>query len=172
MKVDNQQQIKAASLELFSALNNPRFCDAACLEAIRPVMTKVGYHSDVLLRQIDPTELPASSEGNTVLHICAKRGFTAVIKFLVDSKAFPNCDINIKNAKQKTPLDIAAEKGHFAIVQHLMKNEAVIADSGAIEYNRTIFSYLSKNFGIYKKGNGVVQSHEVRASSMPRSSNR
>lgn len=141
-------QCETAVVELFAALNNPRLHESACLEAVKQVFTNAGKDYALLLSAIDPLDRVTTQEENTALHICAKRGYTSVIRYLVDSSAFPVCDINKKNAKNQTALDIAAAKGHFSIVQHLIKNHAVVTsveNPADYIYDRTIRSYLQKN---------------------------
>lgn len=148
MSLHEAGQSQSGVNELFAALNNPRLYEAACLQTVKEIMANAGDAYAHLLSANDPFELPSLGEGNTALHLCAKRGYTSVIRFLVDNSAFPNCDINIKNAKNQTSLDIAAQKGHFSIVQHLLKNKAAIpsADSAThVTYDRKIYSFLTKN---------------------------
>ncbi len=154
MDFHDADQGTAAVAELFAALNNPRLYETACLEAVKQVMTNAGKDYALLLSAIDPFDSVTTREENTALHICAKRGYTSVIRYLVDNITFPLCDINKKNAKNKTALDIAAAKGHFSIVQHLVKNHAVVTtieDPSDYNYDRTIRNYLQKSSGAYQQ---------------------
>ncbi|MDQ2993845.1 MAG: ankyrin repeat domain-containing protein [Pseudomonadota bacterium] len=129
---------------LFEILHAPGLCESACLEAIKQVMKSSEGNYLQLFTATDPYEVGAAAEGNTVLHLSAKRGFLSVIRYLVDEQTWPGVDINLKNSQNQTALHIAAQRGHFAIVQHLVKHHAVLTEINSF-YDRNISKYLANN---------------------------
>lgn len=63
-------------------------------------------------------ELADCEDNSTPLYLAAKAGFIEVVKFLLDKEASPN----IESRGQK-PFDIAAEKGHYEVVELLFEAE-------------------------------------------------
>ena len=82
---------------------------------------------DVLLpRGADPSL--RDNNGNTPLHLAARRGYDEIVKVLLDQ---PNVDVNAKDGSGKTPLHLAASEGHRKICQVLLNFGADIREVSA-----------------------------------------
>ncbi|XP_058793747.1 serine/threonine-protein phosphatase 6 regulatory ankyrin repeat subunit A-like [Phymastichus coffea] len=64
--------------------------------------------------------IPAKCEKNP-LHLASELGFSEIAKVLLAYKADPNCEIAVT---QYTPLFLAVEKGHLAVVESLLEANA------------------------------------------------
>ena len=78
-------------------------------------------------------------KGKTPLHVAALKGYTDIVKYLVEN----GTDINISDNEGKTPLRNAAFHGHIDIVRYLVENGAsfnVVDDKGRTALGSAIFS--------------------------------
>ncbi|WP_342265705.1 ankyrin repeat domain-containing protein [Cardinium endosymbiont of Philonthus spinipes] len=80
-----------------------------------------GKHSDVVALLIDQGADPnkQDTDGDTALHLVARRGYGEVIKQLLVLK--DKINVNAKNNYKKTPLYEAAYKGHEDAVRYLLQ---------------------------------------------------
>jgi ankyrin repeat protein len=69
-----------------------------------------------LLKAKSPIDTKTSSNGDTPLHLCAEKGKTEFVQFLLDSGA----DKDIQNSGNKTAYDLSKEKS-FKETMDLLK---------------------------------------------------
>ncbi|CAH0385238.1 unnamed protein product [Bemisia tabaci] len=77
---------------------------------------------------------PESSGGNTALHLCAIHDKSESMKLLLRSGADPS----VRNAQDKTPLDIASEKGHKSceeLLRHALQRQKTLFENVNTEWN-------------------------------------
>jgi len=65
-------------------------------------------------------------DGDTALHCAARRGWIALVMVLLEA----NADINARNGKQETPLDVAQRCGHSDVVRFLRDKRTDIDTPG------------------------------------------
>lgn len=80
---------------------------------------------EVLRREI-LKDLNASvdKDGNTLLHLAARHGYTEVVEKLIKAGA----DVNIANRNGDTPLGLARRNGHREITEMLLNKKLGLSD--------------------------------------------
>ena len=74
-----------------------------------------------LLKHTDIDKEPMSTINRTPLHLAAIRGHTNIVRALLDCQTKPQCDRNIKDFDENTPLHYASEYGHADCIIYLIK---------------------------------------------------
>ena len=62
-----------------------------------------------------------SSINRTPLHLAAIRGYTNIVRFLLENSKAGTVDKNVKDFDENTPLHYASEYGHFECIIYLVK---------------------------------------------------
>ncbi len=81
-------------------------------------------HLDVIKELLKHEELelePMSSINRTPLHLAAIRGYTNIVRFLLENSKPGTVDKNVKDFDENTPLHYASEYGHFECIIYLVK---------------------------------------------------
>uniref|UniRef100_A0A1B6J1N0 ArfGAP with SH3 domain, ANK repeat and PH domain-containing protein n=1 Tax=Homalodisca liturata TaxID=320908 RepID=A0A1B6J1N0_9HEMI len=134
-------QVFAEGVDLSAPLPSSEFEETALHLAVTRDMGTSLHIVDFLIQNmrsagLDKQTSPLSSHGgsNSALHLCAIHDKPECMKLLLRSGADPT----LRNALDKTPLDIAKEKGHHTceeLVRHALDRQKTLFENINIDWN-------------------------------------
>ena len=121
--IDEKENNGLFSTALHVAVTNGRYYQTILLSNSLPGVIEDNTLKDYSLADISDNQpanpLQLSSNGNSVLHIAAYKNDWEMIQILLN--VCP--DLEIKNTKGKTAIDVARENGHEQLVENMLKFE-------------------------------------------------
>lgn len=112
---------------LLDWVGESQFDASTDLEKLICQMAELGYEKDIdMLLKIGQVGIHAAPDGQTPLQHAARNGNAALVKILLDTwRADVDAKVGIGHL---TPIQLAAERGHERVIQHLLAKNATTSE--------------------------------------------